>query len=825
MVTGSGASRRAKRAYVLFLFFGAFALLAIVTMANQTLRELNSGQQLERALNKAHDRREQLQDVFSLLQDGETGLRGFLLTRNPVFLAPYQNAEDRLDSEWSQLKQLFARDPARLERLEILVRTKRDLLRAGAERATNLPAAERHDRALSGKVAMDRIRDEIALLNQQEAAMLEQLRTHHQHQALSTRRAVIVLSVLFVLLMLGAAITIWHYMRRQAGLLKEVAASDSQQQALFQGSFQPLLVLEDNGNVVRINFAAEKAIQQTSKEVVGKNVRLFVDLDRSGDPRILDQLRNKRSPLEEALEGEICVRRKDGSVFPAEVSVSPVTIDNTTNIIVALKDVSERRRMDEMKSQFVSTVSHELRTPLTSIAGSLGLLAGGAAGVLPDKAARLIGIAQSNSQRLVRLINDILDIEKLESGQMALRLERVDLRELAMRSIDAVSGMASDHKVQVELDGRATATVMGDMDRLIQVIVNLLSNALKFSPSGETVTVRLMVDDGPTVTLTVLDRGPGVPEAFRSRIFEKFAQADSSDTRQRGGTGLGLAISREIAERHGGRLWFDPDPGHGAVFHLQLPRVAAVPIQNRVDGPQLLVVEDDPDAAEVLRSILQEDGYQVQVASTAREALALVGQTKFAAALIDLQLPDANGVSLIRALRKSALTRDLPILVVSADISQGMAKAASLQVLDWMEKPLEVDRLLHAVQAGTAGSKAQPLILHVEDEEDVRSLTASALSGVATIEAAGSLAEARRYLESRHPDLVILDIGLPDGSGLELLGNLESGDQPPIPAIIYSASDADLELGAGIEAVLVKSRTSVSSLARTVRRLTRKDMT
>lgn len=202
MVTGSSASRRAKRAYVLFLFFGAFALLAIVTMANQTLRELTGEQQLERALNKAHDRREQLQDVFSLLQDGETGLRGFLLTRNPVFLAPYQNAEDRLDSEWSQLKQLFARDPARLERLEILVRTKRDLLRAGAERATNLPAAERHDRALSGKVAMDRIRDEIALLNQQEAAMLEQLRTHHQHQALSTRRAVIVLSVLFVLLML-----------------------------------------------------------------------------------------------------------------------------------------------------------------------------------------------------------------------------------------------------------------------------------------------------------------------------------------------------------------------------------------------------------------------------------------------------------------------------------------------------------------------------------------------------------------------------------------------------------------------------------------------
>lgn len=824
MATGS-IGRRAKRAYAVFLIFGALALAAIIILATQTLRELSSGQQLESVLNGAHDRREQLQDVFSLLQDGETGLRGFLLTRDEVFLAPYQNAEARMDAEWAELDRLFAQEPMRLQRLETLVKAKRDLLHAGIEGTLPTTNAQRHTRALSGKLAMDAIREEMAVLNRQEIIRLEQLRSNHQRQAINTRRAVMVLSGLFVLLMLAAALTIWRYMRRQEALLNAVAASDQQQQALFQGSSLPLLVLTDEGAIERVNRAAEKALQWTRTEVIGKNVRILVDIESSSDQRILDQLRNRTEPLSEALEGEICVRRKDGTVFPAEVSISPVKVDESSNIVVAVKDVSERRRMDEMKSQFVSTVSHELRTPLTSIAGSLGLLAGGAAGALPEKASRLIGIAQSNSQRLVRLINDILDIEKLESGQMALHLEPIDLREVATRSIDAVSGMADDHKVRVELDDRGTATVMGDMDRLIQVAVNLLSNALKFSPAEETVTVRLTADDGPMVRLTVLDRGPGVPEAFRSRIFEKFAQADSSDTRQRGGTGLGLAISREIAERHGGRLWFDPDPGHGAVFHLQLPRVAAVPIQNRVDGPQLLVVEDDPDAAEVLRSILQEDGYQAQVASTAREALALVGQTKFAAALIDLQLPDANGVSLIRALRKSALTRDLPILVVSADISQGMAKAASLQVLDWMEKPLEVDRLLHAVQAATAGSKAQPLILHVEDEEDVRSLTASALSGVATIEAAGSLAEARRYLESRHPDLVILDIGLPDGSGLELLGDLESGDRPPIPAIIYSASDADLELGAGIEAVLVKSRTPVSSLARTVRRLTRKDMT
>ncbi len=822
---GPVIGNRARRAYTLFLMFGALAMAAILMLGTQTLRELSSSQQLELALDRAHDRQEQLQDVFSLLQNAETALRGYLLTRDPVFLTPYRNAETGMDSAWIRLEQLFAHDPARLSRLSTLVKTERDLLRAEVDGAGRISEAERHSRALSGKAAMDDIHAEMAELNRQEAQTLDQLRTNRLHQAATAQRTVKVLTLLFVFLMLAAAITILQYMRRQAALLLEVAASAQYQQALFQGSHQPLLILADEGTIERLNPAAESLLQWSSAEVVGRNVRALVDIERSGDPRILDQLRSRVAPLEEGLEGEICVRRQDGTVFPAEVSVSPVKVDQGSNIVVAVKDVSERRRMDEMKSQFVSTVSHELRTPLTSIAGSLGLLAGGAAGPLPAKASRLIGIAQANSQRLVRLINDILDIEKLKSGQMTLHLEPVDLRELAMHSIDTVSGMAVEQQVHVELKDGASATVMGDEDRLIQVVVNLLSNAIKFSPPNETVTVQIQAGEGPMVRLTVRDKGPGVPETFRARIFEKFAQADSSDTRQRGGTGLGLAISREIAERHGGRLWFDPDVGPGAVFHLQLQRIATIPLETMADGPELLIVEDDPDTAEVLRTILEEGGYKAQVASTAHEALVLANQTNFVAALIDLRLPDAHGASLIRALRKSAKTRDLPILVISADVSQGLAQAASLDVLDWIEKPLEIDRLLRAIQTATDKPEGRPLVLHVEDETDVCSVTASALAGVAIVESARSLADARRFLDSHHPDLVILDIELPDGSGLELLEDLQNGKYPPIPAIIYSARDTDLEWNKGIEAVLVKSRTSLSSLARTVQRLTRKDRT
>lgn len=819
MVTGLNA----KRAYLVFLLFCGLALATVSTLGFQTLRQLDGERRLEMALEGTHERQTQLQNVFSLLQDAETGVRGYLLTQDPVFLAPYRAAETRIDAEWSVLVDRFGRNVEQLERLDTLIEAKRGLLRQGAELRMPISAADQHLRALSGKKTMDEIRSEITLINQHEARMLEQLTASHARQAAHMRQNIIVLSSLFALLMLAAAATIWRYMRLQDSLLCDVAASNQQQQALFQGSHMPLLVLTEDGVVERLNPAAEAAVQWASDDVVGKDVRMLVDVDGSGDARILEQLRHRIAPLDEALDGEICVRRKDGTVFPAEVSVSPVKVDGGSNIVVAVKDVSERRRIDEMKAQFVSTVSHELRTPLTSIAGSLGLLAGGAAGPLPEKAGRLIGIAQANSQRLVRLINDILDIEKLEAGQMALQLEPVNLRDLGLRSIEAVSGMAAEHQVVIKLVGESSGSVMGDMDRLIQVVVNLLSNALKFSPPNETVTVRLGSDDGPMARLSVLDRGPGVPVSFRARMFEKFAQADSSHTRQHGGTGLGLPIAREIAERHGGRLWFEPVAGGGSSFHLQLPRLAAVSSDVNIDGPELLVVEDDPDVAEVLRNILEMDGYHVSIATTAQEALVLAGQTHFAAALIDLQLPDASGGSLIRALRESTSTRDLPILVVSADFSQELAQAASLEVLNWLQKPLEVERLLDAVQAATARGQGSPLVLHVEDDVDVRALTAEALKDVATVVAAGSIAEARRILETRRPDLVILDLELPDGSGLELLADLYSDESPSIPAIIYSGTDADIRSVPGIEAILIKSRTPLSSLARTVRRLTRKD--
>jgi signal transduction histidine kinase len=226
-----------------------------------------------------------------------------------------------------------------------------------------------------------------------------------------------------------------------------------------------------------------------------------------------------------------------------------------------------------MKSEFVSTISHELRTPLTSIAGSLALISGGAAGEMPPKIARLVGIARQNSERLIRLINDILDLEKAEAGKLEFQFSVRSMRAEVASVAEFNRGFAQSLGVAIVLEDGDDADVFIDSDRLTQVLTNLISNAAKFSPPGGTVRIRVQRED-PGVRVTVSDNGPGIPAEFCTRIFQKFAQADASDSRAKGGTGLGLSIAKTITEKLGGHIGFDTVPGKGTSFFIILPHPA-----------------------------------------------------------------------------------------------------------------------------------------------------------------------------------------------------------------------------------------------------------
>ena len=272
----------------------------------------------------------------------------------------------------------------------------------------------------------------------------------------------------------------------------------------------------------------------------------------------------------------------------------------TRGLLRALRYAGERKRLERLKDEFVSTVSHELRTPLTSITGSLGLLMGKAAGALSEPAASLLEIAHTNSERLVRLVNDILDIEKLDSGRVVFDFKRIEVRSLVEETVGSIMGFAEGHRVKIRIEvAPPVDEVRADADRLAQVISNLLSNAVKCSPPDNEVVVS--IENGvDLVRISVRDHGPGISPEFKSRVFERFAQADATNARRNGGTGLGLSIVKEIVDRLAGEVGFGDAPGGGAIFHVELPIWADLTRDQRI---QAALAESPETALENLAAV------------------------------------------------------------------------------------------------------------------------------------------------------------------------------------------------------------------------------
>jgi PAS domain S-box-containing protein len=359
-------------------------------------------------------------------------------------------------------------------------------------------------------------------------------------------------------------------------------AMESRYRGLLEAAPDAMVVVNQGGEIVLLNLQAEKQFGYRRDELLGQKVKNIIP-EGFAERLVADGLRSAEDALAQQIGTgiELSGRRKDGTEFPIEIMLSPLESAEGILVTAAIRNITVRKTaethlahmegMDRLKDEFVSTVSHELRTPLTSIAGALGLLIGNAAGKLPEHATRLLAIAHTNSQRLVRLINDILDIEKLECGKVFFDLERLDVQALVEQVIEANRGFAKGYEVSVRLMTTPTAcAVRADPDRLVQVITNLLSNAIKFSPAGDEVIVAIELR-GETVRISVRDHGAGISANFKPHIFQKFAQADTRDARQKGGTGLGLSIVKQIITRLDGEVGFGDAAGGGTIFHVDLP--------------------------------------------------------------------------------------------------------------------------------------------------------------------------------------------------------------------------------------------------------------
>jgi len=517
------------------------------------------------------------------------------------------------------------------------------------------------------------------------------------------------------------------------------------------------------------------------------------------------------------------VTRRDGS--PREVMVQIVEPEGEEPMgIFIYRDISQRKAADKAKAEFVSSVSHELRTPLTSIKGALGLVLTDSLGEVPKGARRLLDIAYSNCDRLTHLINDILDIAKLEAGKMDMGMEPVDLAELLRASVEMNKAYGEKYGVSFVIrGGDAPVKVSGDSHRLMQVMDNLMSNAAKFSNEGGEVIISLTATDGKA-RISVRDTGAGIPLAAQATIFDKFTQADQSDTRAKGGTGLGLSMAKLITEKHGGTIGFTSEPGKGTEFTVELPllQAMAVPAVPGAEGARakgrILVCEDDADVALILRTMLERQGYEVEVAATGKGAQGMLAKGNFNGMTLDLGLPDKDGLTVLREVLDDEATRELPVVVVSANaglVEKGMASDMGDKV-DWLEKPVVEPLLDNWLKwVGTQHDDKKPTILHVDGDEGIHELVSHLVGDAATIVAARSLAEAEQKIAESSFDLVILETALPDGNGCNLLPLLEDRLRVTPPVILFSIRKG--ARGRTVRKVLVKSKATNQELEKAVR--------
>ncbi|WP_051640886.1 PAS domain S-box protein [Thiomicrorhabdus sp. Milos-T2] len=594
-----------------------------------------------------------------------------------------------------------------------------------------------------------------------------------------------------------------------------------------------IITINHKGCVETVNPAAEKIFGYSADEIIGENVKILMPnpYRDQHDGYLAHHIQTGEKKII-GIGREVEGLRKDGTVFPLELSVSEMVVNDEILFTGIVRDITERKESEKIKEEFISTVSHELRTPLTSIRGSIGLLTGGMAGEFNEQAQKLLNMAHNNTERLLMLINDILDVSKLESGKMDFNFAPVDVEHLLTQAIESNHGYANQHNVKFVLDNEVSgAKIHGDEHRLMQVMNNLMSNAAKFAPEGDEIVIAA-IRHHQQIRISVTDHGPGIPKALEPKIFDKFTQADSSDTRQIGGTGLGLNITKAMVEKHNGRIAFVSELGVGTTFYIDLPeqvvveKSIAIPKDTGNPSQRILICEDEADIASLLRLMLAQAGFDSDTANTADDAKKLLQENDYVAMTLDIMLPGKNGVDLYKELREDPQQHNLPIVFVSAKANQTKVREGKTLagIVEWINKPIDESAFIDAIENSInhLSTSKENSILHVEDDEDICKLVDMLLGEKFKMNQAGSLAEAKKLLSENCYDLLLLDIGLPDGSGLDLIEYIRTLSKTP-EVVIFSADDIKINQKMPVAETLVKSRTTNNELVEKIEKIVTKN--
>jgi PAS domain S-box-containing protein len=761
------------------------------------------------------------------VSDAGSEINQSIYTKNILHLPHFLNMFATVNNTMAALKKLTADNSVQqynIDKLKPLVQQRVTILQEIL--TTDSDKSKQLDLILSSYSKRLELRKEINFyankIIQQEQDLLQHRTSAFQHDVAKNNLIFMIIALLSEGLLVLSLILLNHYLTKR-DIAEFKNAENEQRLRLIIDSTRDyaIIMLNPEGIVTTWSVGAEKIKGYKADEIIGKHFSIFYTKKDLAEHHIDKELEIARE--EGRFEEEGWRVRKNGTQYLANVVITPLR-DPKGNLVgygKITRDLTERKEIEKMKNEFVSVVSHELRTPITSIRGALGLILGGTVGEFSEKAKKLLEIANHNCERLQLLINDILDIEKIESDKMNFDLKTVDLNLLVAEGIASNRLYGEKYGIEINLlKSDASVLVRVDTDRLIQVLTNLLSNSIKFSSKNDPVVVAVTEENG-YARVAVTNQGRGISKEFQSRIFQKFSQADSSDTRSKDGSGLGLNISKAIIEKMGGTMHFTSTVSEGTTFYFELPAHDMSSDKEIVSENKdlrknitntLLICEDDEDQANYLQVLLESAGFQSDIAHTVADAKKLLSLNSYRMLLLDLILPDEDGISFIRELRNNEKTINLPIIVQSviAQTGRTLLNGEAFAVLDWLDKPVDFSKLLHAINLiKTRNHISRPYILHVEDDPDTHHVIKTLLEEHADVIDATTLDSARKKLSMKKFDLVILDLLLPDGNGTELLPLLS---KYKVPVIVYSAIELDNQYSVYVKQALIKSKTSNEEL-------------
>lgn len=600
---------------------------------------------------------------------------------------------------------------------------------------------------------------------------------------------------------------------------------------LLEAAPDGILEVELDGTIVLLNAAAERMFGYAREELLGQLIELLVPESlRSRHRTHRDHYAEHPITRPMGVGLELFARRKDGSEFPVEISLSPIRSTQGSRVIAIVRDITARKqaeakinamhqeftaelaaknqqlelrnreveRANRLKSEFLASMSHELRTPLHTIIGFADLLGEELKGALNSDQKRFVKHIQQDSRHLLELINDILDLSKIESGRLELRPEPFQAADAMSETLIALRPLAEQKQIRIEEKLDQNLMITADRLRFKEILSNLLSNAIKFTPEKGRISVESgEYPDG--AFFAVADTGIGIEPSEQQAIFDKFYQLGSTTRGVREGTGLGLAITKSLVEMHGGRIWVESTPGKGSRFQFVLPHAGSqAPVQHTPQAehhqaaPILLIGINEEHRR--LAGFLEQKGYRVAAVETAEEALQISHALNPAALVLDLATLGPGTWRLLQDLRSSENTAQIPVLARASSQQEGVDPALGVDAT--LQKPVEPALLVRTLRQQVPRPPGEPArILVVDDEQEARELLEETLRSADLLPVLASSAKQALEILARSPiSAVVVDLLMPEMSGFELIFRIRQNPSfTRLPIIVLTAKEIDQE--------------------------------